>query len=272
MQCLRCHSIGASCRDCAVQSAQWILCVIPADRTTAHASAIGGSARPCRHISVSAPFIAIVPAWARIELDNDDDPCGLVVALNLAKLRETARKALGTATCDIPCWFKAWDPFLREAADTLTALHVGRSPDPMCLAAFAEVFALHLARRYGRNADKCDAGTSLTQPKLSVVEHFIREHIAESIQIEHLAALVHMSPSHFARAFKNATGHPPHFYLTTERLRLAQSMLSEGSLPLIDVAARAGFQTQQHFTEVFHRYAGCTPRAFRLAHHRPTIR
>jgi transcriptional regulator GlxA family with amidase domain len=142
----------------------------------------------------------------------------------------------------------------------------------MCLAAFAEVFALHLARRYGRNADKCDAGTSLTQPKLSVVEHFIREHIAESIQIEHLAALVHMSPSHFARAFKNATGHPPHFYLTTERLRLAQSMLSEGSLPLIDVAARAGFQTQQHFTEVFHRYAGCTPRAFRLAHHRPTIR
>jgi AraC-like DNA-binding protein len=81
-----------------------------------------------------------------------------------------------------------------------------------------------------------------------------------------------MSPSHFARAFKNATGHTPHFYLTTERLRLAQSMLSEGSLPLIDVAARAGFQTQQHFTEVFHRYAGCTPRAFRLAHHRPTIR
>ncbi|HEV7390617.1 MAG TPA: AraC family transcriptional regulator, partial [Burkholderiales bacterium] len=82
-----------------------------------------------------------MPAWARIELDNDDEPCGLVVALNLAKLRETARKALGTATCDIPCWFKAWDPFLREAADTLTALHVGRSPDPMCLAAFAEVFA-----------------------------------------------------------------------------------------------------------------------------------
>ncbi|WP_408487376.1 PRC-barrel domain-containing protein [Paraburkholderia strydomiana] len=36
-------------------------------------------------------------------------------------------------------------------------------------------------------------------------------------------------------------------------------MLSEGSLPLIDIAARVGFQTQQHFT---------APRAFRLAHHR----
>ncbi|SAL59772.1 AraC family transcriptional regulator [Caballeronia choica] len=272
LRCLRCHSIGASRTDCAVQSAQSISCVIPADRTTAHASTIGSSARPYRHISVSAPFIAIVPASACIELDNDYGPRGFVVTLNSAKVRETARRALGTTTCNIPCWFKAWDPFLREAADTLNSLHVGRSPDPICLAAFADVFALHLACRYGHDGDTRDAGASLSQPKLSVVEHFIREHIAESIQIEHLAALVHMSPSHFARAFKNATGHPPHFYLTTERLRLAQSMLSEGSLPLIDVAACVGFQTQQHFTEVFHRYAGCTPRAFRLAHHLPTIR
>jgi AraC-like DNA-binding protein len=264
--------IGASSTSCAVESAQLILCVIPADRTTAHASLVGGTSRPRQQISVNAPFIAIVPGRARIELSNDDLPCGLVVALDLDRLRKTAQDALGNVSCDIPSWLKAWDPFLREAADTLTALHVGRSPDPMCLAAFADVFALHLVRRYGRNADKCDAGSSLTQPKLSVVEHFIREHIAESIQIEHLAALVHMSPSHFARAFKNATGHPPHFYLTTERLKVAQSMPPEGSLPLIDVAARAGFQTQQHFTEVFHRFAGCTPRAFRLAHKHPIVR
>ena len=53
---------------------------------------------------------------------------------------------------------------LRESAVTLIALHVGRSPDPMCLAAFADVFALHLALRYGHNADRCDAVTTLSQP------------------------------------------------------------------------------------------------------------
>jgi transcriptional regulator GlxA family with amidase domain len=47
---------------------------------------------------------------------------------------------------------------------------------------------------------------------------------------------------------------PPHFHLTTERLTLAKSMLSSSGLPLIHVAARTGFQTQQHFTEVFRRY------------------
>ncbi|CAG9185692.1 HTH-type transcriptional activator RhaR [Cupriavidus pampae] len=268
---LHCHSIDASRTDCAVESTQWILCVIPADRTTVHASADGGSACSFHSIRVSAPFIALVPAWARIEFGNDADPRGLVVALNSAKLRETARKTLGTKSCEIPCWVTAWDPFLREAADMLMTLHSGISPNPMCLAAFADVISLHLACRYGRNADKREVGTSLSETKLGVVEHFIHEHIAENIQIVHLAGLLHMSPSHFAHAFKNATGLAPHFYLTTKRLKFAQLMLFEGSLPLVDVAARAGFQTQQHFTEVFHRYAGCTPRAFRLAHHRPTI-
>lgn len=271
LRCLHCHSIGAFCTECAEKSAQWILCVIPADRTTAHASTVGGSARSGQHISVSAPFIAIVPAWARIEVDNDD-PRGLVLALHSATLREAAHKARGNGTCDIPCWFTAWDPFLREAADILITLHANIGPDPMCFAAFADVISLHLACRYGRNADTREAGTSLSQSKVSVVELFIHEHIAENIQVEHLAALLHMSPSHFAHAFKNATGLAPHFYVTTKRLKFAQVMLIEGSLPLIDVAARAGFQTQQHFTEVFHRYAGCTPRAFRLAHHHPTIR
>lgn len=266
---LTCQGIGALCTDHERDSEQWILCIIPADRTTAHANTIRSSARPYQHLSVSAPFIAIVPAWARVELVNDNDPCGLVVALHWAKLRETARTALGTTACEIPCWFKAWDPFMREAGDTLSALHSSSSPDPGCLAAFADVFSIHLAHRYGLTADTPDAATSLTHAKLSVVEHFIHEHIADNIQITDLAAVVHMSQSHFARAFKTATGHPPHFYLTTERLRLAQSMLSEGSLPLIDIAARVGFQTQQHFTAVFHRYVGSTPRAFRLAHYRP---
>jgi len=59
-------------------------------------------------------------------------------------------------------------------------------------------------------------------------------------------------------------GSRPRFHLTTGRLTLARSMLSSGGLSLLDVA-RTGFQTQQHFTDVFHRYTGMTPRIFRLA-------
>lgn len=265
---LYCHAIGMCCTDCSIKPAQWISCVIPADRTTAHASVVGDTARSCHHISVSAPFIAIVPASACIEVDDEDDPRGIVLALNLARLRETASIGYGTTTCDIPCWVTAWDPFLREVADKISTLHAGTKPDPECFVAFAAVISLHLAARYGR-AGTHEEGAALSHLKLGVVEDFIDKHIAENIPVERLAAVVHMSPSHFAHAFKNATGLTPHLYLTTKRLKYAELMLIEGVIPLIDVAARAGYRTQQHFTAVFHQYTGYTPRAFRFAHVRP---
>jgi AraC-like DNA-binding protein len=225
--------------------------------------------RGTRCISVSAPFIAIVPACACITLDGAADLHGLVIALDSRVLKEISRKAFGMVIREVPRWFKAWDPFLREAAETLAPLHRSRIADPACLDAFADVIALHLVCRYGRRAGAPDCGTSLTQQMLANIDLFIHEHIAETIQVEQLAALAHMSPSHFARAFKKATGRSPHVYLTTERVKYARSMLTEGSLPLIEVAACAGFHTQQHFTEVFHRYTGSTPRAFRLSQSRP---
>ena len=222
-------------------------------------------------ISVSAPFIAIVPACARITISSDAEKQDLVIALTSHTLKDASRRAFGTADREVPRWFTAWDPFLSELVDTLVPLRRSRArrsraADPALLNAFADVIALHLLCRYGRRVGAHDCNLSLTQHMLALIDVFIHEHIAELIQVAQLATLVHMSPSHFARAFKKATGRSPHFYVIIERLRFASSMLSEGRLPLTDVAARAGFQTQQHFTEVFHRYTGSTPRAFRLAH------
>jgi AraC-like DNA-binding protein len=64
--------------------------------------------------------------------------------------------------------------------------------------------------------------------------------------------------------FKKASGVPPHAYITMRRLERAKELLLESDLPLVEVAASVGFQTQAHFTEVFHKHTGVTPRAFRL--------
>jgi AraC family transcriptional regulator len=268
---LRCHSIRRSRPGRAAKSTQEIWLLVPTGKTAIEASERDGP-RDGRHatrcISVSAPFIAVVPACALMTPGSAADPQGLVIALDSRLLKETSRRVFGTVVREVPRWFKAWDPFLREAADTLAPLHRSRIADSACLDVFADVIALHLVCHYGRRTDAHDSGTSLTPQKLTLVELFIHEHIAETIQVEQLAALVHMSPSHFARAFKKATGCPPHFYVTTERLKFARFMLSGGSLPLIEVAERSGFHTQQHFTEVFHRYTGSTPRSFRLSQSR----
>jgi AraC family transcriptional regulator len=96
------------------------------------------------------------------------------------------------------------------------------------------------------------------------VQAFIKDHLPEAIRVEQLAAEVHMSPFHFARMFKKATGKAPHAYINAQRIEHAKELLRDSDLPLVDVAATVGFQTQAHFTGVFQKYASVTPRSFRL--------
>ena len=253
------------------KTAQKIWLLVPKGGTVISAcerDAPCGRQRGDHRVSVSEPLIAIVPEYSRITFDADDETPGVMVALASQVLKEASRTAFGSLSRAVPSWLTAWDPFLRELVETLVLLPHVKAKDLCVLDAFADVLALHLVRRYARRVGAPVQDTARAQQMLGAVNVFIRDHIAETIRVEQLADLVHMSASHFARAFKSATGCSPHHYLTNERLRLARSMLSEGGLPLTDVAARAGFQTQQYFTEVFHRYTGSTPRAFRLANNR----
>ncbi|QYD67020.1 AraC family transcriptional regulator [Paraburkholderia edwinii] len=263
LQGLRHYPTRATCVDRSGRIRPDIFLLVPADRTGVEASSRDATGKRNR-ISVSAPCIAFVPATAQLAAPRDD-PQGIVITLDLQTLKSKLRQVFGSAARELPLWFQAWDPFLRAAADTLMSLSQTAAVDAGCLESFADAIALHVSYHYSRNARASDPEVPIDQQKLARINIYIAEHIAENIQVEHLAALVHMSQSHFARAFKKVTGSPPHFHLTTERLRLAKWMLSSSQVPLVDVAARVGFQTQQHFTEVFHRYTGMTPRAFRLA-------
>jgi AraC family transcriptional regulator len=49
-----------------------------------------------------------------------------------------------------------------------------------------------------------------------------------------------------------------------QRVERARTLLRDSEQALIDIAAQAGFRTQGHFTGVFRRYTGLTPRAYRL--------
>ena len=41
-------------------------------------------------------------------------------------------------------------------------------------------------------------------------------------------------------------------------------LLASSDLPLAKVATRVGYRTQAHFTGVFHRHVGVTPRTYRV--------
>ena len=78
-----------------------------------------------------------------------------------------------------------------------------------------------------------------------------------------MAAVARLSPYHFARQFKAATGLPPHQYVIARRVERAKQLLQGGDLSLADVAAHAGFSDQSQFSRHFKQVVGVTPGRFR---------
>ena len=79
-----------------------------------------------------------------------------------------------------------------------------------------------------------------------------------------------MSQYYFSKLFKLSTGTTPHQYVMRQRVERAQELLREGPTPLAQVATHVGFETQSHFTSVFRRLSGVTPKHYRELHHNAT--
>jgi AraC family transcriptional regulator len=78
------------------------------------------------------------------------------------------------------------------------------------------------------------------------------------------SAVARLSPYHFARQFKTATGPTPHQYVLARRVERAQQLMQQGGdLSLAEVAACAGFWDQSRFSRHFKRLVGDTPGQFR---------
>ncbi|MCG6574232.1 AraC family transcriptional regulator [Pseudomonas sp. AF32] len=90
------------------------------------------------------------------------------------------------------------------------------------------------------------------------------ERLAFPPSLEELASSVGLSPFHFARVFRKATGLPPHSWVTQKRLACAQMLLKQGITPS-RVAAELGFADQSHLTRQFKQAFGIGPGAYRSA-------
>ena len=142
------------------------------------------------------------------------------------------------------------DPWSREYANALS------------LVLMHELFRLE--RTAPAAARPIRGGLPAWQQK-RVVE-FIEEHLAEEISLAALAELVDLSLFHFARAFRQLFGAPPHRYHMARRMDRAKSLLQRPALSVTQIGARIGFRETSSFTRAFRKFTGLTPTEYR--HHR----
>lgn len=114
----------------------------------------------------------------------------------------------------------------------------------------------------GQQADARYRG-GLAPAALRRVTSYIEQHLARGVCLQELAAIAGLSSCHFARAFKQSTGLPPHRYLLDRRIARAMLLIGQSARPLAQIGLEVGFFDQSHFTRWFTRLAGNTPRAYR---------
>jgi transcriptional regulator GlxA family with amidase domain len=136
----------------------------------------------------------------------------------------------------------------------------------------ALAIARHLVlflRRPG-NQSQFSAALSAQQPErqpLREAARFILEHLDADHSVEAMASRAHMSPRHFARAFRTETGVTPARYVERVRLEAARRRLEDTVQPLAAVASACGFGTAETMRRAFLRTLEVGPAEYRRRFH-----
>jgi AraC family transcriptional regulator len=136
----------------------------------------------------------------------------------------------------------------------------------------ADVLQAALAR-HGLDRPRRRRGTDAAHAeRTEAIKSYLASRLGQRIMLDDVARLVHTSPFHLARVFRERTGVPVHRYLTRLRLRTALERLADGADDLTLLALDLGFSSHSHFADTFRREFGRTPSQVRSRHRSTALR
>jgi AraC family transcriptional regulator len=203
-------------------------------------------------------------AWTRVREPADALEIYPDLTL-LADLADGLRS--GSGAIQIEPATAAQDAVVWGIASVLRRAHLttGAPPSDVAASTLAHRLAGHILATYcsapvrGRTREP-----GLLSPRaVDRVAQLIDAELHEPLSLDRLAAVVALSPYHFARAFKASTGMPPHQFVTHRRMERAMTLLTTTPASVAEIAYAVGFSNLSHFRRVFRGHTGVLPGAVR---------
>jgi AraC-like DNA-binding protein len=154
------------------------------------------------------------------------------------------------------------DPCLVQLAQVFQALCRQKEPPE---ADFVEGIGIALASRaiaqcFFPHAPVRNPRSALPSTLVEKVVQTIDANLAEQIPASKLAAQAGLSPDHFARRFKIATGMSPRQFVLRRRAEKVDELLRSGKYNVTEAAREAGFHDLSHLNRCFRKFFGYSPK------------
>lgn len=206
----------------------------------------------------------IIPQGTALGVYGYDETEFIMLALEPGFVHQVATES-GMSDCELVRHLGIRDPQIEYIAFALKSeLDAGCPSGKVYGDGLAVALAARLLGRYSAHVStspNCNA--LMSGYTLRRVTDYIEDNLTKDLTLAEIADVAHMSPHYFSRAFRNSTGTPPHRYVIDRRIERAKTLLSEKYLPLVEVGLSVGFQNQSHFTTLFHKRTGVTPKVYR---------
>lgn len=94
-------------------------------------------------------------------------------------------------------------------------------------------------------------------------QSYIFKHLYEEITLEKLAKVVNMHPNYLSTFFKNEVGLNLTEYILKQKVEEAKKLLTRSDYSISEIYTWLNFHDQSHFTKVFKKHTGTTPKKYK---------
>lgn len=120
----------------------------------------------------------------------------------------------------------------------------------------------HMVLDYTRRVERVRLGKNPSKLLLQV-SNYVQHNLSRPVDVDDLAKTLFISRTHLAWRFKQETGMTLTDFILGEKIEEAKRLLRYSDKSLTLIADYLGFSSQSHFTRIFKKYSGKTPKEYR---------
>lgn len=94
-------------------------------------------------------------------------------------------------------------------------------------------------------------------------QSYISNHLYQEISLSELAQFIGLTPKYLSSLFNKEVGITLSEYVQNKRIEESKHLLSSSNHSILDISTWLGFHDQSHFTRIFKKITGITPKRFR---------